>query len=330
MKSLQRRQVLTRLAALTAAPMLAPWAKAQAPSTWPTPSKIVVPFPAGGGVDVTVRKLAESLAKQLNATIIMDNKPGASGQIAVQAAAKSKPDGSTIFYMHAGILTAQAISGRTDVLKDFKMISKISTAPHALIVPGASPYKTLGELMAAMKAAPGKLNYGTGGAGSNTHLMFEMLDDKVPGGLNATPVPYKGAIESVTAMLGGEIDFGFVLPVSVIEHVKTGKLRVLATTGTVRMPLLPQVPTIAEAGVPGYSAEPWGGFAVPAGTPDAVVDRLMAALKASLALPVVAEMIVRTGGRIETSASPAAFEKFVREELERDIKLVKKLGLKPE
>lgn len=277
-----------------------------------------------------MRKLAEALAKQLNASVIIDNKPGASGQIAVQAAAKSAPDGSTIFYMHAGILTAQAISGRMDVLKDLKMVSQVSTAPHALVVTGNSPYKTLDELMAAIKKSPGKLNYGTGGAGSNTHLMFEMLDDMVPGGLSATAVPFKGAIESVVAMLSGDIDFAFALPVSIFEHVKTGKLRVLATTGTVRMPLLPQVPTIAEAGVPGYSAEPWGGLAVPAATPDAVVDRLLQALKASLAQPEVAALFLRTGGKIEPSASARAFAASVREQLERDKKLVAKLGLKAE
>lgn len=328
MKSQQRRDVLTRFAVLSAAPLLTPWAQAQ--SVWPSPTKIVLPFPAGGGVDVVVRKIAESLAKQLSATVIVDNKPGAAGQIAVQAAAKSTPDGSSIFYLHAGILTAQAISGRMDVLKDFKMVSKISSAPHALVVPSASPYKTLGELMAAIKASPGKLNYGTGGAGSNTHLMFEILDDKVPGGLNATAVPFKGAIESVMSMLSGDIDFGFVLPVSIFEHVTTGKLRILATTGNVRMPLLPHVPTIAEAGVPGYSAEPWGGFAVPAGTPDTVVDRLLVALRNALALPEVSELFSRTGGKIETSASPAAFMSFVREELARDRRLVIKLGLKAE
>lgn len=326
MTTIHRRAALTQMAAIAASPMLASWAQAQ--SAWPSPTKIVLPFPAGGGVDVVVRKLAESLAKQLNATIVIDNKPGAAGQIGVQAAAKSTPDGSTIFYMHAGILTTQAITGRMDVLKDFKMVSKISTAPHALLVPGNSPHKTLGDLIAAIKKDPGKLNYGTGGAGSNTHLMFELLDDKVPGGLNATAVPFKGAIESVMAMLSGDIDFAFALPVSIFEHVKTGKLRVLATTGTVRMPLLPQVPTVAEGGVLGYSAEPWGGLAVPVGVSDAMVEQLLLSLKASLALPEVAEMFIRTGGRVEASASPAVFTSFVREELERDKKLVAKLGLK--
>jgi tripartite-type tricarboxylate transporter receptor subunit TctC len=328
MTTLHRRTVLTRLTTLTAMPLLAPWARAQ--TSWPSPTKIVIPFPAGGGVDVVVRKLAEALAKQLNATVIIDNKPGASGQIGVQTAVKSAPDGSTIFYMHTGILMAQAIAGRTDVLKDLKMVSQVSTAPHALVVPGNSPYKTMGDLIAAIKKSPGKLNYGTGGAGSNTHLMFEILDDMVPGGLNATAVPFKGAIESVMAMLSGDIDFAFALPVSVFEHVKTGKLRVLATTGTVRMPLLPQVPTVSESGVPGYNAEPWGGFAVPAATPDAVVDRLLQALKAALAQPEVAEMFLRTAGKIDPSASSAAFTAAVRDELERDKKLVVKLGLKPE
>lgn len=324
----QRRFVLSQLAALAAASLVAPWAMAQ--STWPSPTKLVLPFPAGGGVDVVMRKLAEALAQQLNAVVITDNKPGAAGQIAVQAVVKAAADGSTLVYVHSGLLTAQAISGRMDVLKDLKMVSKVSTAPHALVVPSNSPYTTLGELLAAMKAHPGKLNYGTGGVGSNTHLMFELLDDQVPGGVNATAIPFKGAIESVVAMLNGTIDFAFVLPVSVFEHVKNGKLRVLATTGIVRMPLLAQVPTMAEAGVPGYVAEPWGGLAVPVATPDTAVDKLQAALKAAVALPEVNQMLVRTGSKPDTSASAAAFTGFVQAELEREIKLVKKLGLKAE
>lgn len=321
---IHRRAVLTQLAAMATAQALPSWAQ----TAWPSPTKIVVPFPAGGGVDVMVRRLAEALAKQLNAAVIIDNKPGASGLIAVQAAIKSPTDGSSFLYVHNGIITSQAITGRMDVLKDFKMVSKLSTGPHALTVPGNSPYKTVGELMAAIKKNPGKLNYGHGGSGSPSHLAFEMLDDKVPGGLNATAIPFKGAIESVVAMLSGDIDFAFVLPVSVVEHIKTGKLRVLATTGTSRLPLLPQIATFAESGVPGFSAEPWGGFAVPAGTSDAVVEQFLQALKATVALPEVAEMFIRTGGRVDTSASPAAFTSFVREELEHDKKLVAKLGLK--
>ena len=323
------RRTLSGLTAAAVLASLAPLAMAQS-ATGPEVYKIVVPLPAGGGVDVFVRKLGEALAKNLNKTVIVDNKPGAAGQIAVQAVATGPADGSSILYLHSGILTVQEITGRTDVLRDFKPIGKVSSTPHVLVVNASSPYATLADLIKAMRAAPDKLNFGSGGKGSPTHLMFEQMDEKLPGGLKATHVPFKGAIEGVFAVVSGSIDFVFAPPGAVVEQMKAGKLRALATTGAVRMAQLPNVPTMAEGGIANYQDEPWGGLVVPAATPDAQVNRLVTALKAAVAEPALLDMIGKVGGKMEASESPAAFATQIRHELAVNKALVAKLGLKAE
>ena len=252
MKTFKLRRTLTGITAALVLASLAPIAMAQT-AAGPEVYKIVVPLPAGGGVDVFVRKLGQAMAKNLNKTVIVDNKAGASGQIAVRAVATAPADGSSILYIHSGILTAQEITGRTDVLKDFKAIGKVSSSPHVLVVAANSPYNSVADLIKAMQAAPDKLNFGSGGKGSPTHLMVEQLEEKVPGGLKATHVPFKGSIEGVLAVQTGSIDFVFAPPGAVVEQMKAGKLRALATTGAVRMQQLPNVPTMAESGLGGRS-----------------------------------------------------------------------------
>ena len=329
MNSIPRRKIISLAAsALVMAAMTLP-VKAQTTAT-PATTKIVLPLPAGGGVDVFVRKLAEVMAKTMSATVIVDNKPGASGQIAVQAVATAPADGSTILYLHSGILTAQAITGRMDILRDFKPIAKVSSSPHVLVVSATAPYKSTSDLIKAIKENPDKLNFGSGGKGSPTHLMFEQMDEKIPGGLKATHIPFKGAIEGVVALMAGSIDFIFAPPGAVQEQLKAGKLRALATTGKVRMPQLPNVPTAAEGGVTNYQEEPWGGLAVPVATPDAQVVRLTAVLKATVADVQIIDMINKVGGKIEYSASSAEFSAQIKDELAANKVLVVKLGLKAE
>ena len=327
MKTFKLRRTLTGITAALVLVSLVPMAMAQT-AAGPEVYKIVVPLPAGGGVDVFVRKLGQAMAKNLNKTVIVDNKAGASGQIAVRAVATAPADGSSILYIHSGILTAQEITGRTDVLKDFKAIGKVSSSPHVLVVAANSPYNSVADLIKAMQAAPDKLNFGSGGKGSPTHLMVEQLEEKVPGGLKATHVPFKGSIEGVLAVQTGSIDFVFAPPGAVVEQMKAGKLRALATTGAVRMPQLPNVPTMAESGVPKYQDEPWGGLVVAAATPDAEVNKLVTALKASVAEAGVVEMINQVGGKLETNISPAAFMAQIRDELLLNKARVAKLGLK--
>ena len=329
MNSIPRRKIISLAASALVMAAMTLSVKAQTTAT-PATTKIVLPLPAGGGVDVFVRKLAEVMAKTMNATVIVDNKPGASGQIAVQAVATAPADGSTILYLHSGILTAQAITGRMDILRDFKPIAKVSSSPHVLVVSATAPYKSTSDLIKAIKENPDKLNFGSGGKGSPTHLMFEQMDEKIPGGLKATHIPFKGAIEGVVALMAGSIDFIFAPPGAVQEQLKAGKLRALATTGKVRMPQLPNVPTVAEGGVTNYQEEPWGGLAVPVATPDAQVVRLTAVLKATVADVQIIDMINKVGGKIEYSASSAEFSAQIKDELAANKVLVVKLGLKAE
>ncbi len=215
-----------------------------------------------------------------------------------------------------------------NVLRDFRPIGKVSSSPHVLVVSAASPYTTLADMIKAMQSAPNKLNYGSGGKGSPTHLMFEQMDQKVPGGLKATHAPFKGAIEGVFAVVSGSIDFVFAPPGAVVEQMKAGKLRALATTGAVRMPQLPNVPTLAEGGITNYQDEPWGGLVVPAATPDAQVNRLVSALKAAVAEAELMDMINKVGGKLEINPSPAAFATQIQDELIANKAMVVKLGLK--
>ncbi len=291
--------------------------------------KIVVPLPAGGGVDVAVRILGEQLAKAVGSSVVIENKLGAAGAIAAQSVAASGADGSVLLYAHSGMLTVQAMTGNLNLLRDLKPITKISATAHLLSVPTNSPFKTQAELITAIQAKPGKYNYGSGGNGSPTHLMVERLAERVPGGMNAMHIPFKGGTESSVALISGDIDFAFLIPSVAAEHAKGGKLRVLATSGVSRLGLMPQVPTVAEAGVPGFRDEPWGAVMVSSKVPDAVVARLYEAITASAQSAAFSAYVLKTGGTLEHSASPAAFADEIRQALESEKVLVQRLGLKP-
>lgn len=325
MKTLTRRTLAIGFA--LAISSFGPAVMAQS-AAWPATTKIIVPLPAGGGVDMIVRKFAEVLAPKLGSSVIVDNRPGASGLIAAKAASGGATDGSTIFYLHPGLVTMQAITGRLDILGEFKAVTKLSNGPHVLLVPASSPYKTQADLLAAIKAQPGKLNYGSGGNGSPSHLAFEWMDEKTAGGLKATQIPFKGGIESVTALLGGEIDFTFTLFSVANEHIKNGKLRALSITSANRMPIAPNIPTAAEAGIPGYVFDAWGGLVVPAKTPDAVVAKLFELAKASANSPEFSALIQRSAGVVDVNASPAAFTEQLKAYVADEKKIVDRLGLK--
>lgn len=329
MISISRRKIMAVGVIAAAASAMSLPAGAQTAAT-PATTKIVMPLPAGGAIDAFVRKMAESMAKHSGGNVIVDNKAGASGLIAVQNALASPADGSTLLYLHSGILMAQAITGRIDILRDFKPIAKVSSTAHFLVVPASSPYRSVAELIKAMKDNPSKLNFGSGGNGSPTHLMFEQMDEKTTGGLKATHIPFRGAVEGVVALMGGNIDFIFAPPASVMEQMRAGKVRALATTGKTRMAQLPNLPTMVESGVANYQEEPWGGFVVPARTPDEQVARLAAVIKAAMADPEVAGYVQRVGGKVELSASPAEFAGQIKDEIAVNKAMVTKLDLKPE
>ncbi len=316
-----RRRLLLAIAA-------APWISnaALAQSSWPTRDiKIVVPLPAGGGVDIFTRGLAEQLTASLGKPVIVDNKPGAGGLIGVKAVANAQPDGYTVAYVHSGIVTVQAMTGRLDMLKELRLVARLSYSPFALVVRAESPYKTAQELIAAVQASPGKLTYGSGGIGSPSHLVVEHMEDRL-GNFKALHVPFKGAIETANAMVGGQVDFSVSLLGALVPLVQGGKLRLLAVTSASRHPLFPNVPTLAETVIAGFVFEPWGGLAVPAGTPDAVVQRLAQASRAGMGSAAMKDVMQRQGS-IGQFVDGAAFTAQVAHDIPIEQALVKRLGM---
>ncbi len=325
MQSINRRHTLRALGAAAATLSLSPWALAQQAGI-PATVKLVVPFPAGGAVDVVARKMAEAMAKHMGNTFIVENKPGASGAIAARAVAMAQADGSTLLYAHSGLVTAQAMGAKMDLLKDFRPVAKFTAGPHLLVVRSDSAYKTQQDLVDAIKANPGKLNFGSGGPGSPTHLMYEMLEEAVPG-IKATHIPFKGAIEAVTALVGGEIDFQFALPGAAMEFIKSGKLRPLSFTGVKRFALMPALPTTAEAGAPGFKAEPWGSIMLPAKASDALVNAFAEATYVAVNSAEVTQLIERVGSIKAPRQTPAEFADDIGKELVQQQAIVKRLGM---
>ncbi|MBL0089633.1 MAG: tripartite tricarboxylate transporter substrate binding protein [Ideonella sp.] len=312
------------LAGLIAAPFCLQSARAQ--SAWPSgPMRIVVPLPAGGGVDAFVRVLAEQLAAALKQPVVVDNKPGAGGLIGTKAAAQAAPDGHTLAYLFAGLATVQAMNPRLDLLKEFRPVARLSNSPFLAVVSAQSKYKTLQDLVADVQANPGKLSFGSGGPGSAAHLAVEYVEERF-GNFKAVHVPFKGAIESANAIIGGQVDFQIGLLSAVIGLVQGGKLRALAVTSRARVPQLPNVPTFAESGMPGFVFEPWGGLGVPAGTPDAVIARLNEVLPGILASAPVKEVLARLGGVVDYAPAQALTAQLAHD-IELDKAVVKRLGM---
>lgn len=322
--SLARRRCLCGAVASLTLAALPAWSGAD-----PGLLRIVVPFPAGGPLDGFVRRLAQPLSVALQRPVIVDNRPGASGVIGARVVAQAPADGGTLLYLHSGLVTVQAMTGQLDLLRAFQPVARIHTSPYVLVVRSGLPFRTQAELFTAVQAQPGRFNVGSGGNGSPAHLLWALLAERVPGGLNATHVPYKGGVEYVQGLLAGDVDFCFALPGAVADHAQTGRLRPLAVTGVQRLPLFPGLPTVAKAGVPGFHAEPWGGFAVPARTPAAVVASLAAAVRQAAEDPAVAALLREQGGRLDVSDSPAGFSAALREQIEAERAVVKRLGLRP-
>ncbi len=328
METLNRRRVLkvSLVGAATAAWLPAP-VMAQA-SGLPRIVKIVVPLAAGGAVDNTARRIAEQMGKLSGSTFVIENKPGAAGLIAAQAVAGAA-EPATLLYATSGLVTVQAMTGRLDILKEFKPVSKISSGSFLLVVQGSSNFRTLDDLIAAAHARPGALNFGSAGNGSPIHLIHEVMADKVVGGFKVTNIPFKGgSIEAVLSLLGGQIDFTYGLPGAVSEHIKLGKLRALAVTSAKRSPLFPQVPTFAESGVPGFKRDSWSGLMLPAKAPDELVQRLNSLVTTAVQTPEIMDLFAREGAISEVGDKPAQFSEELRLELDAERALIVKLGLK--
>ena len=283
--------------------------------------RIVVPFAPGGGTDVVARTLAQEMAKDLGATIIIENKPGAGTIIGTQAVAASEPDGYTLLMGTFANAVNPSLHSKLpyDPHKDFAAVALIARSFNIVVVNPASPVKSIADLIAAAKSDPDKLSYGTYGTGTSAHLAGELFKNLAK--VNLTMVPYKGAAPAITDLLGGQIAVMFTTVASAASLIAAGQLRALAVTSAERSPAFPDLPTVAEAGVPGYAAESWYGLYAPARTPDDIIDRL----NKSAARAVRSEAFKRLGvneGLVMVASEPAELDRYVHGEEERWRKVI--------
>ena len=314
---MHRRRLISALAAVAFAAALAPaTALAQArPAGYPTkPVTIIVPFTAGQSGDVLARVLAEPLARLWGHALVVDNKGGAGGTLGSRAAAAAPADGYTLLLGSSGPLaSAPNLYPNTGYNpRELTPIMNVAGVAQALVVPADSPYKTLGELLAAAKASPGKLSYGSGGVGSFQHLTFEQLKQRT--GAHITHIPYRGSAPAYTDLIAGQLQAMFDSLPAVLPHAKAGKVRVLAVSTPQRVPQLPDVPTVAESGVPGFDALGWLGIVAPKGVDPAIRDRLNADLTTVLADEAVKTRLTNLGMIVIGSSAPE-FGKFIDSEL---------------
>ena len=289
------------------------------------PVRIIVPLGAGGFADVPARILAPALSRQMGGTFFVENKPGAGSTIGADAVAKSEPDGYTLLFS----ATPHVISAHLykklpyDALKDFAPVALIAAGPYVLAVQPDLPAKSVKELIALAKKDPGKIDYASSGNGSAQHLVGALFASMA--GIELNHVPYKGSGQAMQDVLGGRVKVTFAGVPNVINHVHNGRLRALGVTGAKRWPDMPDVPTIAEAGVPGYEASLWLGMMAPAGTPPAIIDRLAAEIGKALHDPTLLEQFHHAGIAAEFMG-PKEFGPFVRAEYEKWGRVVQQTG----
>lgn len=291
--------------------------------------KIVVPFAPGGGTDVIARTLAQEMAKDLGSTIVIENKPGAGTIIGTQAVATSEPDGYTLLMGTFANAVNPSLNAKLtyDPHKDFTPVALIARSFNIVVVNPKSPIKSIADLIAAAKADPDKLSYGTFGTGTSAHLAGELFKNMAK--VNLTMVPYKGAAPAITDLIGGQIQVMFTTVASAASLIAGGQLRALAVTSAERSPAFPDLPTVAEAGVPGYAAESWYGLFAPARTPPDVIERL----NKSAALAVQSEAFKKLGvneGLVMVARPPEELDRYFRGEEERWRKVIQDAGIKIE
>ncbi|HEX4780814.1 MAG TPA: tripartite tricarboxylate transporter substrate binding protein [Usitatibacter sp.] len=292
------------------------------------PIRLVVPFPPGGGTDILSRAISHSMSAATGWTFVVDNRPGAGGNIGLDAAAHSPPDGYTIAMgQTANLAVNPSLYAKMtfDPVKDFAPVALLSSQPLILVVSEKSPYRSLEELVDAAKAKPGALNMGSAGNGTIGHVGGELFQRRA--GIRFAHIPYKGAGPAVTDLMGGSIDVYFGNSQSVGGLVNAGKLRAIAVTSPKRTPAFPNVPTIAESGYPGFEAATWSGLVAPAGTPKAIVDQLNAAAIKALHAPEMAKKLEEDGST-PLGGSPEDFARFIRAEEQKWGAAVRGAGIK--
>jgi tripartite-type tricarboxylate transporter receptor subunit TctC len=316
---------------LLAGASLAALASPLAAQTYPSrPLRFIVPFAAGAGVlDIMARLVGQHLGASLGQQVMIDNRPGAGGNVGAEVAAKATPDGYTMLMGAIALIVSPYLYARLpfDPLTDLVPVTQVNSAPLMLVVHPALPVKSVAELIAYAKANPGKLNYGSGGVGATPFLATELF--KSMAGIDVVHVPYKGGAPALADLVAGQLSFMIENVPGTLPFVKDGKLRALAITSRQRLALVPELPTMEEAGVPGYEMIGWNGVFVPKGTPAEIVARLNAELAKLLRSPDVIEQLARLGA-VPVGDTPEQFGAFVKAESQRWGKIIRDLGIKPE
>ncbi len=317
------RKTLTLIAALALAACSAVSSAQNFPAK---PIRFLVGFAPGGSTDIVARLIAQKLSENLGQQVVVDNRTGAGGIIAAEALAKAPPDGHTIFACTTGNFAIIPYLYKTvpyNADKDLVPVTQTGSLPYIIVVHPSLPVKNVKEFIAFAKAHPGQINYASSGVGSASHLSPEMF--KSIAGINIVHVPYKGTGQAIGDLLAGQVVMMFDQPVSTLPHVKAGKLRVLAITSGKRFPTLPDIPTVAESGLPGFEAISWAGVCVPGGTPKEIINRLQTEIANVLKLPEIRDRLLRDG--IEPIGStPEQFHAHIEREKVKWSKVVRDSG----
>jgi len=315
-----RRRALLALC-LAAVPFWTAAAQAQ-PAAWPTrPVTIILPFTPGGGTDIATRLVAQRLSQLWGQPVVVDNRPGAAGNVGLELASRAKPDGYTLV---AGNVGTQSINPSLYTKlaynpNDLVPVSEMAELPFVLVITPKLPAKTAKDLVALAKTQPGKLSFASSGTGGSPHLSGEIF--KAATGTDMLHVPYKGGGAAMTDLMAGNVDMLFASVLETAGHVKAGKLRALAVTGKVRSPALPDVPTLTEAGIAGAESGSWVGLLAPAGTPKDIVDKIAAGVRQVVAQPEVRKQLVEQGA-IPVGSSPQQFGDLIAADRKRYAKII--------
>jgi tripartite-type tricarboxylate transporter receptor subunit TctC len=293
-----------------------------------TAMRLVVPFTPGGSTDILARAIGPHLGAGTDLSVVIDNKPGAGGSIGAELVAKAKPDGLTLLMGHIGTMAINpSLYPKLpyDPLKSFEPVMGVARVPNVLVVSAKSDIKTLKDLVDAARARPGHMTYSSGGNGSAAHTTFELL--KMRAKIFVSHIPYRGAAPSISDLIAGHVDTTFTGSPALLPHIRSGRLRALAVSSKQRLPTLPDVPTVAESGFPGFEADQWYGVLAPAGTPPAVLKRLNEAANQGLKHPDVLKSLLSEGA-VPMGGAPEVFGRLIAAEIPRWREVVKASGMK--
>jgi tripartite-type tricarboxylate transporter receptor subunit TctC len=311
---------------LIAAAGLLPAAAVQAQKYPERPIRLIVPFSPGGTSDLLGRVVGQRLGEGLGTTVVIDNRGGAGGTLGAALGAKAAPDGYTLLVSHVGLAVNETLYSKKsyNALKDLAPISRIGETPGAVVVSNALPAKSMQELIALAKKQPGKLNASSAGIGSAAHLALALLENT--SGAKFTPVPFKGGGPSMIAVVAGQVDLSIPAYPTAVPHIKAGKLRILAVTGATREPTAPNVPTVAESGVPGFDFTIWFALYAPYGTPKPIITRINQEIVEAMGEPDMRDKLARAGVNAGSS-TPEALGGYLRAEVAKWAKVVKSAGI---